>query len=80
MEMIFQDAKDKYVTGVLFYANESKKLFTDAEATVPANADVALDAFLKGVLVIFDDGAYLRATKINGTTITVGAANYSVEE
>ena len=80
MNMIFQDAKDKYVTGVLFYADGSKKLFADAEGSVAAKAADALDAFLKGVLVISDSGAYLRPTKVDGTTISVGATEYSVEE
>lgn len=79
MTKIFQDAKDKYVTGILFYADGSKKLFVDAEGSVAAKADVAIDAFLKGVLVIADGGAYLRPTKVDGTTISVGATEYSVE-
>ncbi len=80
MKKIFQDAKDKYVTGVLFYADGTKKLFTDEAGTVAAKLEDALDAFLKGVLVVVDGDAFLRATKIDGTTISVGAAEYTVEE
>lgn len=79
MDMVFQDAKDKYVTGIKFYADGSKKLFVDAEGKIAATADQALDAFLKGVLVIMDGNAYLRATKIAGTTVSVGADAYTVE-
>ena len=78
MSAIYQDAKDKYVTGIVFYADGSKNLFIDEAGSVSAHAAEALDAFLKGVLVIKDGDAYLRATKIDGTTVSVGAADYSV--
>ena len=78
MSVIYQDAKDKYVTGIVFYADGSKNLFVDEAGSVAAKAADALDAFLKGVLVIKEGNAYLRATKIEGTTVSVGAADYTV--
>lgn len=78
MSAIYQDAKDKYVTGIVFYADGSKNLFVDEAGSVAAKAADALDAFLKGVLVIKEGNAYLRATKVEGTTVSVGAADYTV--
>lgn len=78
MTAIYQDAKDKYVTGIVFYADGSKNLFVDEAGSVAATAADALDAFLKGVLVIKEGNAYLRATKVEGTTVSVGAVEYSV--
>ena len=78
MEKIFQDAKDKYVTAVVLYADGSKKLFVDAAGSIAASAEVALDAFLKGVLVIKSGTAYMRATKIDGNTVSVGAVDYTI--
>lgn len=80
MNAIYQDAKDKYVTAIIFYADGTKKLFVDEAGSVAATAALALDAFLKGVLVIKDEDAYLRATKIDGTTVSVGSADYTVVE
>lgn len=71
MKMIFQDAKDKYVTAVVFYGNSSDdKLYEDAEFETQAKEEDVLEAFLKGNLVVMQGTDYTLATKVAANVVT----------
>lgn len=71
MKKIWQDAKDKYVTAVVFYGNSSDdKLYEDAEFTVQAKEEDVLEAFLKGNLVVMQGTDYTLATKVAANVVT----------
>lgn len=75
MNKVFQDAKDKYVTAVIVKGNSTAH-------TLDANADVVLDAFLKGVLVVAVGTDFVRPTQVsaNGATVDVNGTNYTAAE
>lgn len=72
MEMIFQDAKDKYVTAVDVYGKASdSKLYVDAEYSAQVTVDVVKDAFEKGVLLVKVGEAEFRPVKVAGVKVSV---------
>ncbi len=75
MNKIFQDAKDKYVTAVIVEGNSTAH-------TLDATAEVVLDAFLKGVLVVAVGTDYVRPTQVSvdGTTVDVNGTDYTAAE
>lgn len=75
MNKIFQDAKDKYVTAVIIEGESTGH-------TLDAKADVVLDAFLKGVLVVAVGTDYVRPTQVSvdGTTVDVNGTDYTAAE
>ena len=80
MNMIFQDAKDKYVTSVIIFGKAADhKLYVDEEMTVQVKEDVVLDAFLKGVLVVAVGDAFVRPASVNGNEVDVNGTTYEAE-
>ena len=74
--MVYQDAKDKYITAKIFFGDTSdNKLYVDADSTVQAQEEDVTDAFLKGVLVVQVGTAYEVPLKVdaNEVTTTTGA-------
>lgn len=72
MEMIFQDAKDKYVTAVVVFGNaEDNKLYIDAEFETQVDQAIIEDAFNKNVLMVKVDGASFRPVKVDANKVLV---------
>ena len=71
-EYIYADAEEKYVLGVVLYGN-STKLYLDAEHTVEADHDFALNACMKGIVRIFVTDTYygVASFKDDDGTLTV---------
>lgn len=72
MNKVFQDAKDKYVTAVIVEGDSSNH-------TLEATADVILDAFLKGVLVVAVGTDFVKPAKVSddGATVDVDGTAYA---
>lgn len=82
MNKIFQDAKDKYVTAVIVFGKaEDHKLYVDAEFSEQVKADVVLDAFLKGVLVVAAGDDFVRPAQVSndGATVDVNGTDYAAD-
>lgn len=80
MKKIFQDACDKYVTAVVVYADKTHHtLHEDAELTKAVSADVVLNAFLKGVLVVETEDTHIRPVKISsdGGNVDIEGVTYT---
>lgn len=75
MNKIFQDAKDKYVTAVIVEGDST-------EHTLNATADVILDAFLKGVLVVAVGDDFVRPVQVSddGSVVDVNGTDYAAAE
>ena len=72
MEMIFQDAKDKYVTAVVVYGKTSdSKLYVDADYSAQVEQAVVEDAFAKNVLLVKVGTASYRPVKIAANKVLV---------
>lgn len=72
MEMIFQDAKDKYVTAIVVYGKSADgKLYVDAEYSAQVEQAVVEDAFDKGVLMVKVGTASFRPVKVAANKVTV---------
>ncbi len=72
MEMIFQDAKDKYVTAVVVFGNaEDNKLYIDAEFETQVDQAIVEDAFNKNVLMVKVDDASFRPVKVDANKVLV---------
>ena len=72
MEMIFQDAKDKYVTAVVVYGKASdSKLYVDAEYSKQVDQAVVEDAFDKNVLLVKVGTTKYRPVKVAANKVTV---------
>ncbi len=72
MEMIFQDAKDKYVTAIVVYGKaEDGKLYVDAAFREQVAQAVVEDAFAKNVLLVKVGDASFRPVKVEENLVTV---------
>lgn len=72
MEMIFQDAKDKYVTAVVVYGKTSdSKLYVDADYSAQVEQAVVEDAFAKNVLLVKVGTASYRPVKVAANKVLV---------
>lgn len=72
MEMIFQDAKDKYVTAAIVYGKAADgKLYTDAAFTTEATEAEVKDAFDKNVLMVKVGDACFRPAKVDENKVLV---------
>lgn len=71
-ETVFEDAKDLYVSSVVFYAN-TNKLYVEAAHTTEVDHDTLLDLCMKGVVLIYDTDTYYRPTsfKESSGTLTI---------
>ena len=74
MNKVFQDAKDKYVTAVIVEGKSTAH-------TLDATAEVVLDAFLKGVLVVAVGDNFVRPAQVadDGSTVDVNGTSYTAE-
>lgn len=73
MEKIFQEAKDKYVTGIVVYGKAAdSKLYTDAEYSEQVEQAVVEDAFFKGVLIVKVGTSFFRPIKLAANKVTIG--------
>lgn len=73
MGKIFNDANDKNVAVRVIYANDSKKLFYDAECKNEFNAAKdGLDYFLKGVVAVKGNVYYAAQSCTAAGVITFG--------
>lgn len=78
MKKIWQDAKDKYVTSVVFFGNSTdNKLYEDAEFTVQAKEEDVEDAFLKCNLVVMQGTDYTVATKVAANVVTADGNTFA---
>ena len=69
MKKIFDDAKDKYVNGVVMYPNASAVLHYDAEATKePVSAAELKELFEKGLVIVETDDGIFRPTMFSDET------------
>ena len=75
MNKVFQDAKDKYVTAVIVEGDSTAH-------TLDATAEVVLDAFLKGVLVVAVGDNFVRPAQVadDGSTVDVNGTSYTAAE
>ena len=72
MEMIFQDAKDKYVTAVVVYGKTSdSKLYVDSDYSAQVEQAVVEDAFAKNVLLVKVGTASYRPVKVAANKVLV---------
>ena len=72
MEMIFQDAKDKYVAAVVVYGKTSdSKLYVDADYSAQVEQAVVEDAFAKNVLLVKVGTASYRPVKVAANKVLV---------
>lgn len=75
MNKIFQDAKDKYVTAVIVEGDSTKH-------TLNETAEVILDAFLKGVLVVAVGDVFVRPVQVSddGAEVDVNGTSYAASD
>ena len=71
-EYIYADAEEKYVLGVVLYANASK-LYLDADHENEVTHDFALNACMKGIVRVFATDTYygVSSFKDSDGTLTV---------
>ena len=84
MDMIFQDAKDKYVTALIVYGKTTSdtKLYVDSDFSAQVEQAVVEEAFAKNVLMVKIGTASYRPVKVDGNKVTIaelssGAASIS---
>lgn len=72
MEIIFQDAKDKYVGKIIAYGKLSdSKLYTDNEFTEQVTEEVVREAFRKGLLLVRVGNEFFEPVKAAQNKVTI---------
>ena len=72
MEMIFQDAKDKYVGKIIAYGKASdSKLYTDNNFTEEVTEGSSREAFKKGLLLVRVGNEFFEPVKVAQNKVTI---------
>lgn len=78
LNTVYQDANEKYVSGVVLYAKDSSDgyVYADAEHTTNVDHDTLLNLCMKNLVVVLHKGAYHRPVyfKDSAGTVTVTIA------
>ena len=62
MFKLFAKSEEKFVKGVMLYADSDKNLFVDADKEVAVTKDELINLFNKGMLVIADGDDFFKPT------------------